>query len=94
MESAIGIGTALFMPEKTELHNLLQPVFEHLEKEYPNGVLIVRNYKAELLTENDNIALYNEKMMGSYLTPEAFNYVLKLASDIGSMEREGGVSAL
>jgi ADP-heptose:LPS heptosyltransferase len=79
------------MPEKTELHNLLQPVFEHLEKEYPDSVLIVRNYKAELLTENDSIALYNEKMFEKYLTPEAFSHVLKLATDIGRQEGESAL---
>lgn len=85
VESALGIGTALFMPPKSELNDLLQPIFSYMSDKHPGGVLIVQGHKADLFSANENLHLFNEKLIESFVTDATMQIVSRWAKDAASL---------
>lgn len=85
METGLAIGTGLFFPEKTELNDLLQPVFQHMQEKYPNKVLLVRAHQAEMFEANTDIRMVNEKLLEKFLTGEMMALVNQLSQDISNL---------
>lgn len=85
MESGLAIGTGLFLPEKTELNDLLQPVFQHMQEKYPDHVLLVRMHQAEMFKINDNVRMVNEKLMEKLLTGGMIALANQMAQGISKL---------
>lgn len=87
MGYGLALGNALFgLPPQSELNDLIQPIFEYLQEKHPEAVLIIRNNSAELLTEINEVALYNKKLYDNFfLSPETFGLTTKFMQDLSEL---------
>lgn len=85
MESTLADATSLFIPPKTELNDLLQPVFQHMQEHYPDRVLLVRMHQAEMFKVDDNIRMVNEKLIEKFLTAEMMGLVSQMAQSVENL---------
>lgn len=66
MDNALADATALIFPKKSELNDVLQPVFNLMQEKYPDRVLIVKMHQAEMLKMTFEVTLSNEKMIEDF----------------------------
>ena len=85
MESKLADAASLFIPPKTELNDLLQPVFQHMQERYPDRVLLVRMHQAEMFKVNDEIRMVNEKLIEKFLTTEMMGLVSQMAQGVENL---------
>ena len=88
MEYTLADATSLFIPPKTELNELLQPVFQHMQENYPDRVLLVKMHQAEMFKIDDDIRLVNEKLMKDFLTGEMLGLASQMAQGITNLSEK------
>lgn len=79
MDSGLADAKSLLLPQKSDLNDVLQPVFQLMQEKYPDRVLIVKMHQAEMLKMTNEFTLANEKLLEDFL----MNQMVAMAGCLG-----------